>query len=87
MEYLSALPRSAAEMGMYATEGERTPIVSVRLASDMPAAERPHFDYRAADNPRFAALIASRVTPDAPTVAIGANVCDIPLATRREPEK
>jgi peptidylprolyl isomerase len=85
MQYLSALPRSDAEMGMYATEAERMPIVSVRLASDIPAAERPHFDYRAVDNPRFAALIAAREHPAPPTVAIGANVCDVPLATRREP--
>lgn len=85
MEYLSALSRSDAEMGMYATAAERTPIVSVRLASEMPATDRPHFDYRAADNQRFAAMIASRERPAPPTVAVGANVCDIPLATRREP--
>ncbi len=86
MQYLSSLPRSDAEMGVYATEAERTPIVSVRLASDMPAAERPHFDYRAADNPRFAALIAKRAHPEPPMVAIGASVCDVPLPTRRADE-
>src|SRR3546814_11474781 len=40
MQYLSALPRSGAEMGFYATEAERTPIATVRLASDIPAAQR-----------------------------------------------
>ncbi|HVJ00454.1 MAG TPA: peptidylprolyl isomerase [Sphingomonas sp.] len=83
MQFLSALPRSGAEMGFYASEAERTPIVSVRLASDIPAAERPHFEYRAADNPRFAAALAKRERPDPPMVAIGASVCDVPLATRR----
>jgi cyclophilin family peptidyl-prolyl cis-trans isomerase len=83
MQYLSALPRSDAEMGVYATAGERTPIASVRLASDIPAADRPHFEYRAADNPRFAATIAKREHPEPPTVAIGADVCDVPLAARR----
>ena len=43
MEYLSALPRSDADMGMYATAAERTPIVSVRLASDIPAARASAF--------------------------------------------
>jgi peptidylprolyl isomerase len=86
MRYLSSLPRSDAEMGVYATEAERMPIVSVRLASDIPAAERPHFEYRAADNPRFAALIAKRAHPEPPMVAIGASVCDVPLPTRRVDE-
>lgn len=86
MQYLSALPRSGAEMGLYATEAERTPIVSVRLASDMPASSRPHFEYRAADNPRFAAMVAAKENPEPPMVSLGgANVCDIPLATRRVP--
>ena len=76
MEYFSALPRSGAEMGMYATAAERTPIVSVRLASDMPAADRPHFDYRAADNQRFAAMIASREHP-APRQSRSAPTCAI----------
>ncbi|HEU4960813.1 MAG TPA: peptidylprolyl isomerase [Sphingomonas sp.] len=86
MDILSALPRSRAEMGMYATPAEATPIVSVRLASDMPAAERPHYQYRAADNPRFAAMVAAKANPKPPTVSLGGiDVCDVPLATRRTP--
>ncbi|WP_375422588.1 peptidylprolyl isomerase, partial [uncultured Sphingomonas sp.] len=85
MQYLSALPRSDAAMGMYATAGERVPIVSVRLASDVPAAERPRFQYRAADNPRFAAAVRRRELPDAPTIPTGAAVCDVLPAVRRAP--
>lgn len=86
MQYLSALPRSEAAMGVYATEGERTAITSVRLASDIPAAERPHFQYRAADNPRFAAAVAKRENPEPPTVGLGgASVCDVLPAVRRAP--
>jgi cyclophilin family peptidyl-prolyl cis-trans isomerase len=86
MHYLSALPRSDAAMGMYATPAERVPIVTVRLASDIPAAERPHFQYRAADNPRFAAVIARRERPEPPTVSVGgAAVCDVLPAVRRAP--
>ena len=70
-------------MGMYATAAERVPIVSVRLASDLAAAARPRFEYRAADNPRFAAAIARRERPEAPTVAVGATVCDVLPAVRR----
>jgi peptidylprolyl isomerase len=86
MQYLSGLPRSEAAMGMYATAAERLPIVSVRLASDMPPATRPHFQYRAADNPRFAAWVARRERPEAPTVGLGgAAVCDVLPAVRRTP--
>jgi peptidylprolyl isomerase len=88
MDYLSALPRSAAKMGVYATEGERTPILTVRLASDMPAAERPQFQYRAANNLRFAALIKRKEQPAPPTVGLGgADICDIPLAVREAPKR
>jgi len=85
MKYLSGLPRSDAAMGMYATPGEATPIVSIRLASELPAAERPHFQYRATDNPRYAAYIRSRAEPALPTVATGVEVCDLPPAVRRAP--
>jgi cyclophilin family peptidyl-prolyl cis-trans isomerase len=85
MQYLSALPRSDAAMGFYATPAERTGIATVRLASDLPAATRPHYQYRAADNERFAAAIQRREHPDAPMVPIGANVCDVLPAVRKAP--
>ncbi|MFK3888907.1 peptidylprolyl isomerase [Sphingomonas sp. NPDC079357] len=86
MQNLSSLPRSDAPMGFYADAAERTPIVEMRLASDMPAAERPHFQYRAADNPRFAAMIRRRENPPAPTIGGGGiEVCEVPLEVRRIP--
>ncbi|MHA6718680.1 peptidylprolyl isomerase [Sphingomonas sp. RS6] len=85
MQYLSALPRSDAPMGVYATAAERTPILSVRLASQLPDDERPHFQYRATDNARYAAMIAKRQQPEPPTVATGLSVCDLPPAIRRRP--
>lgn len=85
MRWLSALPRSDAPLGVYATEAERLPIVSVAIASDLPAATRPRFVYRAADNPRFAAALKRRETPPAPTIGSGAiEVCEMPLETRRQ---
>lgn len=83
MKYLSALTRSDAPLGVYATAAERTPIVSVRLASDIPAAQRPHFEYRAADNPRFAAMLDLRLHPKGMVALGGIDVCDVPLAARR----
>jgi peptidylprolyl isomerase len=84
MKYMSAMPRSDAAMGVYATAPERTGIVSVRLASEIPAAERPKFEYRSTDNARFAAYIKLREHPAPPTVGLGGiDICDLPLATRR----
>ncbi|VXC38254.1 peptidylprolyl isomerase [Sphingomonas sp. 8AM] len=86
MHYLSSLPRSDAPMGFYANPAERTPIVEIRLASDIPAAERPRYQYRSADNPRFAAMIRRRENPPAPTVGGGGiEVCEVPLEVRRVP--
>ncbi|UUL81852.1 peptidylprolyl isomerase [Sphingomonas qomolangmaensis] len=83
MQNLSSLKRSDAPLGVYADPAERTPIVSVRLASDLPEAARPKFEYRAADNVRFAAYVRSREVPASPTVAVGAAVCDLPVQVRR----
>ncbi len=84
MGHMSAMPRSAAKMGFYEQAGERTPIVSVRLASDLPAAMRPRFEYRSPDNPRFAATIARAERPDPPLVAPGGvDVCAVTLEVRR----
>jgi cyclophilin family peptidyl-prolyl cis-trans isomerase len=84
MGHMASMPRSDAPMGVYANAAERTGIVSARLAADIPAAERPKFQYRAADNPRFAALIKLRENPLPPTIGMGgADVCEIPLVTRR----
>ncbi|RHW18614.1 peptidylprolyl isomerase [Sphingomonas gilva] len=84
MGHMASMPRSDAPMGVYADPGERTGITSVRLASDIPAAERPRYEYRATDNPRFAALIKLRENPAPPTIGTGgADVCEIALPTRR----
>lgn len=86
MQYLSALPRSEAALGMYTDRAQDLPIVSVRLASELPVTARPHYQYRAADNPRFAAAVRLRENPKPPTISLGgAEVCDVTLATRKAP--
>jgi cyclophilin family peptidyl-prolyl cis-trans isomerase len=85
MAYLSALPRADTPMGMYADPKQETAIVSVRLASELPAAERPAFQYRAADNPRYAAAIRLKERPAPPTVPTGVAVCDLPVGVRKAP--
>jgi peptidylprolyl isomerase len=45
MERLTALPRGTADMGFYANPKQRTGIVRERIAADLPAVERPVFEY------------------------------------------
>jgi peptidylprolyl isomerase len=60
IELLASLPRGTAELGFYATAAERTPIRSVRLASEVPAAERTALEVLRTDTPTFTALVEAR---------------------------
>jgi len=42
MDLLAALPRGTADLGFYADPKQRTPILRVRIAADLPSAEQPH---------------------------------------------
>ncbi|WP_226699372.1 peptidylprolyl isomerase [Qipengyuania gaetbuli] len=56
MEHLSSLPRGTGALGFYseAEAGLRTPILSVRVAADLPEGERPRFEYLDTGTGRFA---------------------------------
>jgi len=60
MEFLSSLPRGTREMGFYAKPQENVPIKSVRVAADVPVAERSNLEILRTDTPRFQELIESR---------------------------
>jgi cyclophilin family peptidyl-prolyl cis-trans isomerase len=86
IEWLSSLPRGTGDLGFYKTPAEYSPIVSARLASELPAATRPHFQYRATTNPRFAAWIASRENRAPPFFTVpagGADICNAMPPVRR----
>lgn len=88
MPYLSGLPRGTGALGFYTQASQRTPIVSVRLASDLPPSERERLQVLRTDSPTFAAIIdAKRNRHDAfytvPTGKI--DVCNIDIPVRTEP--
>jgi len=88
MQWLSSLPRGTGDLGVYKTEAERLPILSVRLAGQLPADERPHFQYRATDNARFAAWIATRENRQPPFFTVpagGADICNMQVPIRPKP--
>ena len=59
-ELLQRLPRGAAGSGMIAEGDERGKIVGLRVAADVPEAERTPVEILRTDSASFAALIASR---------------------------
>lgn len=85
IEYLSALPRGTGEMGFYADGQNKVPIQSIRLASDLPAAEQPHFEYMASDSDTFAQYHTSRASRKDSfyrASAGGVDVCNVKVPIR-----
>ena len=60
IELLSTLPRGSGEMGFYAAGERPTPITSMRLASDVPEAERTHLEVLRTGSATFRSVLAQR---------------------------
>ena len=60
IEHLSSLPRGPAPMGFYADAARRTPIRTLRLASDLPESERLPIEVFRTDTPAFDRLVQAR---------------------------
>jgi hypothetical protein len=102
MEHLSSCRAARARWGSTADEAhKRTPILSVRVASDLPAADpasssgaigqqtRPRFEYLSTESQTFAAYaeaIANRRDPFFIVPAGGADICNIRVPVRRAAE-
>ena len=85
MELLSAMPRGPAPMGFYTDKQQRVPITSIRLAADLPVAERPKIEVLRTDSRTFAKLVdAKRNRHDAfYTLPAGRiDLCSISIPSR-----
>lgn len=85
MPLLSALPRGPAPMGFYTDPRQRLRIISIRLASDLPPAQRADIHVLRTDSATFAALIeAKRNRHDSfYTVPAGkVSLCNIDIPVR-----
>lgn len=61
MELLASLPRGTGDgLGMYEKPEQRVPIQSIRLASEVPEAERTHLEVLRDDRPVFAQFVEAR---------------------------
>ena len=86
MEYLSSLPRGTGDIGFYKTAEERTPILSIRIGSDVPGL--PRYEYLSTESKSFAAYADARANRrDAFYVkpAGGVDICNVPEPVRRVP--
>src|SRR5580658_1476671 len=60
MELLSSLPRGTGPLGFYEKPEQRVPIKSIRVAADVPEAERSHLEIMRTDTTAFRDLIEAR---------------------------
>src|SRR3990170_3439370 len=89
IENFSSLPRGTEALGFYKERSSDVPIARVTLASDIPAAERPSFQYMDTASPNFAAYVKGRanrrddffIRP-----AGGVDLCNAPVPVRRTPK-
>ena len=88
IENLSSLPRGTGALGFYEKPEERIAITSVRLASELPAAAQPRFEYLSTESESFAAYADARANRRDPFFikpAGGADICNIPVPVRKKP--
>jgi peptidylprolyl isomerase len=86
MEILSTMPRGRGAMGFYEKPEERTPITQVRLAADVPAAERANLEVLKTDTQTFTDLVESRRNRQDEWYKVPAgriDVCNVPLPVRK----
>jgi peptidylprolyl isomerase len=86
MELLSTLTRGPAPMGFYEDPAQRTPILRVRVAADVPVAERTPLEVLRTDTPLFGKLIESRRNRREPWFHRPAgqiDVCNVPIPVRK----
>jgi len=90
MALLSARPRGTGNLGFYQADRGETPIPirSVRIAADLPEAERPRFEVMRTDTPTFAAYLRGRANRGGTFFTVpagGVDLCNVNVPVRRRP--
>jgi peptidylprolyl isomerase len=87
IEQLSSLPRGTEALGFYKDKAQYVPIAAIRLASDMPAAERPSYEYMDTASPAFAQYLhirANRHDDFYIRPAGGVDLCNVQVPVRKK---
>ncbi len=86
MELLSVMPRGdATKMGFYQKPEQLLPIKSIRVAADVPAAQRTELEVLRTDTPTFLAYVSARANRVEPWFKVPAghvDVCNVPVPVR-----
>jgi peptidylprolyl isomerase len=90
IDHLSALPRGTEAMGFYKEGFVAKAITSITLASAMPAAQRPSFQYLDTTSPSFGQYLHVKKNRDDDfyrVAAGGVDLCNVPVPVRPTPGK
>jgi peptidylprolyl isomerase len=87
IDKLSSLPRGTEALGFYKDPAQYVPIASIRLASAMPAAERPTYEYMDTSSATFAAYLKLRANRNDDFYirpAGGVDLCNVQVPVRKK---
>jgi cyclophilin family peptidyl-prolyl cis-trans isomerase len=88
MPELSALPRGPMPMGFYDKPEQQVPIKSVKVASDLPAAERSKFEVMRTDSATYQAVVEAQRNRGGPFTKFSSghvDLCAAPIPVREQP--
>lgn len=88
MELLSTLPRGTGPLGFYETSEQRTAIQAIRLASDVPQAQRTPLQVLRTDTPLFMQVVEARRNRRDDWYKLPAghiDLCNVPQPVRAPP--
>ncbi|MEO8454411.1 MAG: peptidylprolyl isomerase [Sphingomicrobium sp.] len=87
IDKLSSLPRGTEALGFYKDKAQYAPIAQLRLASQMPAGERPSYEYMDTSSAAFAAYVhvrANRKDDFYIRPAGGVDLCNVQAPVRKK---
>ena len=90
MPLLSTLPRGTGPLGFYEIAEQRVPIKSVRIAADVPEAERTNLEVIRTDTKLFTSLVEALRNRGGTWYKVPAGhieLCNMPIAVRAAPAK
>lgn len=87
IELLSTLPRGTGALGFYEKPEERTLIKAIRMAADVPEAERSHLEILRTDTPTFKAIVDAQRNRGGDWYKVPAGyieLCNVPVPVREQ---
>jgi peptidylprolyl isomerase len=87
IDRFSTLPRGTEALGFYKDKAQYVPIASIRIASDMPASDRPSYEVMDTSSPAFARYLkirANRHDDFYIRPAGGVDVCNVQVPVRKK---